>query len=110
MRLPRDRRLEFFNEANIMCCIYHFYCFTDFVDVPTRVYVGYSLIGCVSFNLLVNMLVMFKVAGSDLIHKLRKARYKFRFWRAKRNRLANHKRKSAMTDEDFLTEQRLKMA
>ncbi len=104
MRLPRDRRLEYFNEANIMLCIYHFYCFTDFVDVPTRVYVGYSLIGCVSFNLLINMLIMFKVAGSSIMFKLRELRYKYRLWRVKRNYLAKQKRHVAMTDQEFMTE------
>jgi hypothetical protein len=33
-RLARDRRLEYFNEYTILCCVYHFFCFTDFVEIP----------------------------------------------------------------------------
>lgn len=97
-RLPRDRRMEYFNEANIMCCVYHFFCFTDFVDAPARPYVGYSLIGNVVFGLVVNIVVMFKVAGSDIVFKLKKLRYLYRFWRARRKHFANHKRNKGMTD------------
>lgn len=57
--IPKDRRLEFFNEATILLCLYHFYLFTDFVpDAEARYTMGYSLIVATCFNFGVNVIVM----------------------------------------------------
>ena len=63
MNEARDRRLEFFNEATIMCCIYHCIIFTPFyVDDPTARYtMGYSMIFFAVFNICLNCLVLFYV-------------------------------------------------
>jgi hypothetical protein len=53
--LPYDRRVEFFNEANIMLCVYHCFLFTDFVPDPEARYImGYSMIASTVFNFFVN--------------------------------------------------------
>lgn len=76
MKLPRDRRLEYFNEATIMICVYHLYVFTDFVDNPvTRYQVGYSLIGTACFNVLVNVSVLVYVTYITMAFKLKKLKY-----------------------------------
>lgn len=57
--IPKDRKLEFFNEATILLCVYHFYLFTDFVpDAEARYALGYSLIVSTCLNFGVNVLVM----------------------------------------------------
>ncbi len=54
-----DRRLEYFNEAVILCCIYHYYLFTDFVPDPAARYtIGYSLVGFTLLGIVVNLIVM----------------------------------------------------
>jgi hypothetical protein len=74
-RLPSDLRLEYFNECTIMICVYHYICFTLFVDDPiVRYYVGYSLIGVTCFNLVVNVLLI-------VIHTLKGIRKATRAWR-----------------------------
>lgn len=59
--LPYDRRVEFFNEATIILCVYHCFIFTDFVaDPEVRYLMGYSMIVCTCFNFIVNgLLVLF---------------------------------------------------
>ena len=74
-RLPRDRRLEYFNETTILWCIYHFYCFTDFVEVEVRTQVGYSLMSFVLLNFVGNLVVMLYVAVVDLCFKMKKWRF-----------------------------------
>jgi hypothetical protein len=55
----RNSILEFFNEATILLCCYHMFCFTDFVDDPTvRYKIGFSLIFFTTINLAVNVSVM----------------------------------------------------
>ena len=45
-------RLEFWNEVCIVICIYHYFCFTDYVPNPeTRYMIGTSLI-CVTLTCL----------------------------------------------------------
>lgn len=57
--LPNDRRLEFFNEATILLCVYHCFVFTDFVAEPeTRYTMGYSMIGSTIFNFIVNSFLL----------------------------------------------------
>jgi hypothetical protein len=48
--------LEFFNEATILLCCYHIFCFTNFVDDPIMRYnVGFSLIVSTALNIVVNV-------------------------------------------------------
>jgi len=75
-RLPRDRRMEYFNEVTIMMCVYHLFVFTDFVDDPiTRNYAGYSLIGVTCLNIVGNIGVLLSVTLKMLIFKLKKYCY-----------------------------------
>ena len=58
-RLPRDRRMEYFNEVTIMMCVYHLFFFTDFVDDPiARYQLGFSLIGVTCLNIIGNVSVL----------------------------------------------------
>jgi hypothetical protein len=53
--LPRDRLIEYFNEAAILLCVYHEFLFTDFLDnADTRYLIGYSLIVLTCLNILGN--------------------------------------------------------
>ena len=75
-RLPRDRRIEYFNEITIMMCVYHLFVFTDFVDDPViRYYVGFSLIGVTCLNIVGNVGVLLSVTLKMLIFKLKKYCY-----------------------------------
>lgn len=79
MYLPRDRQLEFFNEASILLCVYHLYLFTDFVDNPIiRYKVGYSFIGCTCANIMVNVFVLMKVTVESLFFSCKRSIYKRR--------------------------------
>ena len=54
-----DRRLEFFNEATILVCVYHCFIFTSFTDNPESSYtMGLSMIVISVFNIAGNMGVM----------------------------------------------------
>jgi hypothetical protein len=62
--------LEFFNEAIILICCYHMFCFTDFVDNPTiRFNIGYSLITFTTLNLGINVFVMIIETFKNLFRK-----------------------------------------
>jgi hypothetical protein len=66
----RNRVLEFFNEAIILVCCYHIFCFTDFVDDPIMRYkIGYSLIVLTIINLAVNIIVMLYETLKNLYRK-----------------------------------------
>jgi hypothetical protein len=82
MNEARDRRLEFFNEATIMCCVYHCIIFTpSYVDDPTvRYTMGYSMIFFTVFNILVNASVLLYVTISTTIRNFKIIRYKYRKW------------------------------
>lgn len=55
----KDSHLEFFNEFITLCCVYHYYLFTEFVPNPeVRYTIGFSLIGFTITCLVVNILVM----------------------------------------------------
>lgn len=57
--LPKNRRMEYFNEATIVSCLYHCYLFTDFVPSPVDRYtMGYSMIAFTMLNFVVNCSVM----------------------------------------------------
>lgn len=78
-RVPRDRRIEYFNEITIMMCVYHFFVFTDFVDDPvTRYYVGFSLIGVSCLNIIGNVSVMLWVTCKLLVFRVKKYGYTMR--------------------------------
>ncbi len=50
-------RLEIFNEVSILISSYHLLAFTPFVDSPSLQYLlGWSLIGVITLNIVVNML------------------------------------------------------
>jgi hypothetical protein len=58
-KYPRDRRLEYFNQAILFVWCYYMYIFTDFVpDAAARYTMGYHLIALISFCILVNLTVI----------------------------------------------------
>jgi hypothetical protein len=71
MSEARDRRLEYFNEATIMCCVYHCVIFTPYyAEEPTSVYtMGYSMIAFVVFNISVNASVLLYVTFFTTLRK-----------------------------------------
>ncbi len=51
--------LELFNELSILLSSYHLFAFTPFLDSPSLQYLlGWSLIGLITLNIVVNMLVV----------------------------------------------------
>ena len=71
--------LEMFNEVCILLCIYHHFCFTDFVKEPeARYLMGRSLINVTLFNLGANMLYMTQSVVRDILFKAKKLRYQLR--------------------------------
>ena len=82
MNEARDRRLEYFNEATIMCCVYHCIVFTPFyVDDPTSRYtMGYSMIFFTVFNILVNGSVLVYVTIFTTIRNFKIIRQRYRKW------------------------------
>ena len=60
MNETRDSKLEYFNEATILCCVYHCIIFTPFYgEDPTALYtMGYSMIFFAVFNVFVNASVL----------------------------------------------------
>jgi len=78
-RLPRDRRIEYFNEITIMMCVYHLFLFTDYVDDPVnRYYVGFSLIGVSCLNIIGNLSVMIWIPCKLLVFRVKKYVYTLR--------------------------------
>jgi hypothetical protein len=78
----RNRILEFFNEAIILFCCYHTFCFTDFVDDPIMRYnVGFSLIVLTSINVGVNIIVMMHETLKKLFRIYKVLRQKYRKWK-----------------------------
>jgi len=66
-------RIEMFNEAFVMFAIYHLVIFTDFVpDIETKYLMGWSCIAVTSFNMLVNLTIVFIETMVDLHHKLKR--------------------------------------
>ena len=71
--------LEMFNEVCILLCIYHHFCFTDFVPEPEARYVmGQSLVNMTLFNLGANMFFMVQSVVRDICFKAKRLRYKLR--------------------------------
>lgn len=61
-----------FNEWFIALTTYHLMCFADFIeDEPTRTTVGWSMITCVSFNLLLNLSVIVFGAAKQVCRRLK---------------------------------------
>ena len=87
MNEARDRRLEYFNEATIMCCVYHCVIFTPYyVEEPIAVYtMGYSMIGFAVFNIFVNASVLLYETFSTTVRKYKIIRQKYRKWKSARN-------------------------
>ena len=87
MNEARDRRLEYFNEATIMCCVYHCVIFTPFyAEEPTAVYtMGYSMIGFTVFNIFVNASVLLYTTFFTTVRKYKIIRQKYRKWKSARN-------------------------
>jgi hypothetical protein len=55
----KNRILEFFNEATILLCCYHMFCYTDYVEDPIMRYkIGFSLILFTTLNLGINVMIM----------------------------------------------------
>jgi len=87
-RLTNDEKLEYFNEALILICVYHFLCFTDFVDILVREYVGISLVFFSIFNVSINLLVLLIATFKRILFVQKKLRYKYRVWKIKRKNKA----------------------
>ena len=86
--MRKDRLLEFVNEFITLCCVYHYYLFSDFVaDPETRYTIGNSLIGFTVTCLVVNLLVMVYGTVEKLI-------YLYKFYKSKWRKLI-HKDKLA---------------
>jgi hypothetical protein len=64
------------NEAFLMVLIYHFVCFTPFLDTRVKTYIGFSFIGLEAFNIAGSLLLVTKVQIQELIRK-------FKIYRAK---------------------------
>jgi hypothetical protein len=78
----RNRVLEFFNEAIILICCYHTFCFTDFVDDPIMRYnVGFSLIVLTSINVGVNISVMIYETLGKIVRIFKVLRKNYRSWK-----------------------------
>ena len=72
---------EIFNEVFISIMNYHLLCFTDIVTLQsTRNLLGWSIIGCITFNLLVNMsFIMFNaIKDAYLEYRLKYYQYKLK--------------------------------
>ena len=82
-----------------MICVYHCFCFTDFVDVETREYVGISIIIFTLFNIMVNMTVLIYMTLLMILREFKIARKKYRFWKHKRNMHKKQKAKAAESEE-----------
>ncbi len=68
--LKRDQKLEYFNEATILLCVYHEFLFTDFVDdADIRYLIGYSLIAFTCLNILGNLGLLLYITGLNLVRK-----------------------------------------
>jgi hypothetical protein len=64
---------------------YHLMCFADFIsDEQTRSLVGWSIIGCISFNLFINMSYIVIDSIKCAFYKLRTAYYKAKLKRLKK--------------------------
>jgi hypothetical protein len=86
MALPINRRLEYFNEATILACIYHYYIFTSFVPNPeTRYLVGWSLIGFATLNVLVNLFFLLLATYETLKLNVKMCRQKCRIRKRKKS-------------------------
>ena len=51
----KSHRLELFNEVVIQLLCYHFFCFTDYVEVQDQIVMGNTFIGFVIFIMVVNL-------------------------------------------------------
>lgn len=70
---------EMFNECSIALTNYHMMCFADFVqDDATRNIFGWSMIGIVSGNLVINVLYIVVGAVKDTYFKLRTKYYQWK--------------------------------
>ena len=95
MNEARDRRLEYFNEAMIICCVYHCVIFTPYyAENPTSVYtMGYSMIVFAVFIIFVNASVLLYVTFFTTYKKYKIIRQRYRKWSYMRNLKKIQKRK-----------------
>jgi hypothetical protein len=89
----RERRLtamEYFNEFTVLVCVYHYFCFTLFVDSSeVRYLIGYSLIAVTLFNIAVNVIVILLQTILKGAWDLRKFYYKVKRMIRRRKILKN---------------------
>ncbi len=72
-------RLEIFNELSILLSSYHLFAFTPLVDSPSVQYhLGWSLIGVITLNIAVNMLVVIYSTYCSLKIGLRRLLFRYR--------------------------------
>jgi len=92
---------QFFNESFISITNYHLMCFADFIlDEQTRIYMGWSMIICVCFNLVINISsIMFNVA-TDTYKKLKKKWLLYKYNKAKRGAEERQAAKKKQMEED----------
>ena len=80
---------EQFNEAFIAISNYHLMCFADFIlDEPTRNIMGWSMVSCVGFNLIVNLGFILINTAKDSFYKLRKKYYQSKLKSLKKRKAA----------------------
>ena len=59
-KIPGNTKWELFQESIVFLVFYNLFCATDFVkDVPTRDFVGYSMIAITSFSLIADLIRLF---------------------------------------------------
>ena len=88
-----ENRFEIFNEFTYLIVYCHIVCQTEFVlDIAGRDVMGWSLIGVISVNILVNF-------GNVLVQDLMKLHYRIKFWCLKK---AAIKKRQMMFEEKRL--------
>ena len=91
----RRQVIEELNEILIMLTVYHFFCFTDFVqDVSTRTkYVGLSMVGITLLNMAVNLIPILYDSSINLKKKFKRRYNKMsRYMRERENKERRIKR------------------
>ena len=69
---PFHTRLCMFNEICTLVLLYHFMCFTPFVqDIPTRLLIGLSFCIVESLNIIINLIFVFTAVIRNLVFDIK---------------------------------------